>query len=183
VCDTSTMVFVAEAFGAWLLERAAGAGSKRLAESVLGGEQQRALRQAATAAIQRTAEDLHPEGGEQAAHLMMVVDHVFSEPVPRALLGERTTVVQALQVGVAEQLAVLGDASMTGVGTSSADLLGVRVAQLVQTLTRNLLHEILVSGGGWGSVDAAGRSTKPRHSSPAEPGAKRHAGATGRRRP
>jgi tetratricopeptide (TPR) repeat protein len=77
---------------------------------------------------------------------MMVVDQVFSESVSTAPVGEHATVVEALQAGVSKQLAVLGDANLTGVGASSADLLGVSVEQLAETLTRNLLREIMFRG-------------------------------------
>jgi len=48
----SGMVFIAEAFGGWLAGQLADAGRRRLGGWLLGSDQQRALQQAATAAIQ-----------------------------------------------------------------------------------------------------------------------------------
>jgi hypothetical protein len=49
------VVFVADDLGAWLVGLIAEAGRKKLTTWVLGTDQERALRQAATAAIQVTA--------------------------------------------------------------------------------------------------------------------------------
>ena len=54
------MVFVADDLGAWLVGLLADAGRKKLTSLVLGTDQQRALRQAAVAAVERTAEQLAP---------------------------------------------------------------------------------------------------------------------------
>jgi len=45
-------MFVADALAAWLVGLLADAGRKKLITLVLGGDQERALRQAATAAIE-----------------------------------------------------------------------------------------------------------------------------------
>ena len=60
------MVFVADDLGAWLVGLLADAGRKKLTALVLGSDQQRALRSAATAAARRTAEELWPDDDEQA---------------------------------------------------------------------------------------------------------------------
>jgi hypothetical protein len=54
-------VFIAEAFGGWLIGQLANAGGKRLGAWLLGHDQEQALRQAATAAIQAIALQLRPE--------------------------------------------------------------------------------------------------------------------------
>ena len=54
----------------------------------------------------------------------MVISQVFSEPGAGAPLAGQATVLEALQAGIAGQLAVLDDASLTGTGQSSADVLG-----------------------------------------------------------
>ena len=51
---------------AWLVGLLADAGRKKLTTLVLGTDQERALRQAATAAIEFTAGELDPSGGDQA---------------------------------------------------------------------------------------------------------------------
>ena len=76
------MVFVADDLAAWLMGLLADAGRKKLTTLVLGTEQERALRSAATAAVQRTAAELRPGDEEQAEQLAMVVSQVFGEPVP-----------------------------------------------------------------------------------------------------
>ena len=76
------MVFVADDLGAWLIGMLADAGRKKLTALVLGSDQERALRSAATAAVQRTANELRP-GDEQAQQLALVISHVFSEPQRR----------------------------------------------------------------------------------------------------
>jgi hypothetical protein len=54
------MVFVAEAFAGWLFGQLADASRNRLGGWLLGSDQQRALQQAATAAIWATARQLRP---------------------------------------------------------------------------------------------------------------------------
>ena len=54
------MVFVADDLGAWLVGLLADAGRKKLTTLVLGSEQERALRQAATAAVQPPLTQLAP---------------------------------------------------------------------------------------------------------------------------
>ena len=76
------MVFLADDLGAWLVGLLADAGRKKLTTLVLGTDQERALRQAATAAVQLTARELDPSGGDQAGQLAMVMSEVFSEPTP-----------------------------------------------------------------------------------------------------
>jgi hypothetical protein len=55
----------------------------------------------------------------------MVVSEVFGEPMPDSPLAGEATLLQALQAGIAEKLAVLDDAALTGTGQSSAEVLGV----------------------------------------------------------
>ena len=146
------MVFVADDLGAWLIAVLADAGRKKLTALVLGSDQERALRLAATVAVQRTAAELRPGDDEQAEELAMVVSEVFGEPVPRAPLAGVETVLEALQAGVAGQLAVLDDASLTGTGQSSAEVLGVPGAVVAAKLTAHLLWEIEVRGSRGGPL-------------------------------
>ena len=67
------MVFVADDLAAWLIGLLADAGRKKLTRLVLGSDQERVLRQAATAAIESTAAELGPSGNDQAMQLAMVV--------------------------------------------------------------------------------------------------------------
>ena len=53
--ETGGVVFVADDLGAWLVGLLAEAGRRRLTTLVVGSDQQRALRQAATAAVGLTS--------------------------------------------------------------------------------------------------------------------------------
>jgi hypothetical protein len=105
--ETAGVPFVADDLGAWLVGLLADAGRKKLTELVLGSDQERALRSAATAAVQRTAGELRPDDEEQAAQLALVISQVFGYPVPAAPLAGRETVLEGLRAGIAGQLAVL----------------------------------------------------------------------------
>ena len=98
------MVYGADDLGAWLVAALADAGRKRLATFVLGTDQERALRQAAAAAISLTADELFPDDYEQAGQLAMVISQVFSEPVPATLRAGSETVLEALEAGITGQL-------------------------------------------------------------------------------
>lgn len=80
----------------------------------------------------------------------MVVSQVVGEPVPGAPLAGEATVLQVLQAGIAAQLAVLDDASLTGTGQSPAELLGVPGTVVAAKLTSHLLRET------WSAGPAAG---------------------------
>ena len=67
-------------------------------------------------------------------------------------LAGSATVLEALQAGIAVQLAVLDDASLTGTGQSSADVLGVAGAVVAEKLTGHLLREIVVRGARGGPL-------------------------------
>ena len=134
------MVFVAEALGGWLIGQVADAGRKRLGTWLLGSDQERALQQAATAAILATARQLRPgpataDDPQGADHLARVIDQVFQQaPTPTESLAEHPTLLQGLQAGAAARLAVLEDAQITGTGQSSAAVLGVSAASLRLTV-------------------------------------------------
>jgi hypothetical protein len=108
--ETAGVVFAADDLGAWLVGLLADAGRKKLTALVLGSEQERALRQAATAAVQATAGEMSPSGGEQAVQLAMVIGEVFHEPLPDVPLAGLVTLLEGLQAAITRQLAVLDDA-------------------------------------------------------------------------
>ena len=145
------MPFVADDLGAWLVGLLADAGLKKLTTFVLGSDQERALRSAATAAVRLTAAELRLDG-EQAEELAMVVSQVFSEPVPEVSPSGQSTLLEALQTGVAGQLAVLDDASLTGTGRSSAEVLGVPATALAEKLAGHLAREIMIRGSRGGPL-------------------------------
>jgi tetratricopeptide (TPR) repeat protein len=147
------VVFLPEALGSWLLGQFADAVSKRLGVGLLGGEQERALRAAGRAATKRTARELRPgASGEDVEHVARVIDEVFRVAVPAAPLEEHATLLQALQAGMTAQLAVLGDATLTETGQSSAQVLDLPVEEIAETLTRNVIQEILLRGAGGGAL-------------------------------
>ncbi|MGD0066746.1 MAG: hypothetical protein ABSB76_25275 [Streptosporangiaceae bacterium] len=146
------MAFVADDLGAWLVGLLADAGRKKLTSLVLGTDQQRALRQAAVAAVERTAEQMAPSGGEQAEQLAMVVGEVFREPTPDAAVARQATLLEALQAGIADKLAVLDNPDITGTGQSSAELLGVPGGVLAEMLAGYLVREIMVRGSRGGPL-------------------------------
>src|SRR2546423_10673875 len=84
----------------------------------------------------------------------MVVSRVFSAPVSDASLAGQETLLEMLHVGIAQQLAPLDDATLTGTGQSSVDVLGIPAAVLTRTLARNVVREIVVRG-------ARGRPQEP----------------------
>jgi hypothetical protein len=147
------MPFVADDLGAWLIGVLADAGRKKLTTLILGTDQERTLRSAATTAVRLTAEQLRPDDEEQAEYVARVISEVFSEPAPYAPLTGHETVLEALQAGIARQLAVVDDADLTSVGQSSADALGVPAGALAQKLTDHLLREIVVRGARGGPLE------------------------------
>lgn len=140
------MVFGADMFASWLLGQVADGSLARLKGWVLGSDQERALRWAAIAAVQGTAAELKPQDPDEAAYIALIIGQVFGRPVPDASLTFHPTLLGAIEAGIAVQLAPLGDAELTGTGRSSADLLGVSVAELSEQLTRHLLREIDARG-------------------------------------
>jgi hypothetical protein len=147
------VVFIADDLAAWLVGVLADAGRKRLTTWAVGGDQERALRQAATAAVRLTVGELCPEDGARAEELAMVIGQVFRAPVPEALLAGGVTILEAVQARIAGQLAVLDDAGLTGTGESSAQLLGLSGAVLAEKLTSHLVREIVVRGARGGPLD------------------------------
>ena len=146
------MVFVADDLAAWLVFILAETGRRKLTSLVLGDDQKRALSLAATVAVQRTATELRPDDAEQAEQVAMVISQVFSEPVQDAPLARQATLLEALQAGIAGQLAVLDDAWLTGTGQSSADVLGVAGTEVAEKLTGHLLWEVVARGSRGGPL-------------------------------
>ena len=145
------MVFGADDFGAWLVAILADAGRKRLTTVVLGSDQERALRGAAKVAVQLTASELRPDGGG-AEELAMVVSEVFTTSAPGFPTTGRATLLEALQTGIATQLAALDDVELTGTQKSSAQVLGFSAGMLAEKLTQKLIREVMVRGARGGPL-------------------------------
>ena len=146
------MVFVVDDLGAWLVGLLADASLKKLTALVLGSDQDRALRQAAKAAIARTGEQLAPSDGEEAQQLATAIGKVFRDPAPdaAAVVGQ-ATLLEALQAGIAGNLAVLDDRDIAGTRQSSAELLGCRAGCWRRR------WPVTWSGRSWSAGLAAGR--------------------------
>jgi hypothetical protein len=138
--------FVADDLGAWLIGALADAIRKRLTTLVLGSDQERGLRSAATAAVELTAAELRPEGGQRAEALAMLISQVFTRPMPKRLLSGQATLLEALQTGIARQLAALDDRNSAGGRKSSAEMLGFSTSMIAEKLTTNLVREIIIRG-------------------------------------
>lgn len=136
------MAIIVDDLVAWLVTVLSDSGRRRLTDWIFGDEQERALRQAATAAVQRTAQELCPGGGEGAGVLATVVSEVFGRHLPALATAGDSTLLERLQSGIASQVAVLDDASLTGTGRSSSQLLGVSGAAIARSLTSHLVSEI-----------------------------------------
>jgi hypothetical protein len=134
-------VWLADDFAAWLVAQLADAGRRKLTGLVLGDEFDRALGRAATAAITATARDLRGDDAAEAEFLAAALSEIFAAPVPAA--RGRGTVLEALQAGIAAQLAVLDDPGLTGSGRSAAAELGVSSGAAAPGLTGHLLNEIV----------------------------------------
>ena len=141
-------------FGTWVVTLLAESSRKKLFSLVLGSEHERALRSAATEAVRLTAQEIHPSNEEEADQLALVIDQVFSSPVPDDQLGEHWTLLEAFRVGIHGQLAVLDDAALTGQDQSSADILGVSGAVLAEKLLAHLERELIVRGARGGPLTA-----------------------------
>jgi hypothetical protein len=93
---------------------------------------------------------LRPEDGEQAQHLAMVVDQIFSGPAIRVPNPTDATLLETIKAGIAGQLAPLGDAELTGTRKSSAELLRVQGPVLAEKLTDNLLRKYFAAAAAAG---------------------------------
>jgi hypothetical protein len=146
------VVFVVDDLVGWLIGLLADTARKRLTTVVLGTDQERALRSAATEAVRLVAQELYPDDQEQAEHLALVISQVFGDGETAAPLAGQSTVLEALQVGIFNKLKVLDDASITGTGRSSADALEVPGTALAEKLTSYLMREIVVRGSRGGPL-------------------------------
>jgi hypothetical protein len=143
-------MFVVDDLLAWLVGLVADAGRKKLVTLVLGSDQERALRSAVKAAVESTAAQM-ASSAEQADQLATAVGEVF-RGAPKVALAGQATLLEALQAGIADRLAVPDDPDATGTGRSSMELLGVSAGVLAETLAGHLVHEITVRGARGGPL-------------------------------
>jgi Tetratricopeptide repeat len=143
--------FVVDDLGAWLVGLLADAARRRLTTWVLGSDQERALRQAANAAVQQTLDQFSPAGDEQARQLTTAIRKALKKPEMAAPQTGQMTLLEALQASIAAQLAVL-DTSPTGIGQPATDVRGVSGAELAHSLTSHLMREIVLRGSRGGPL-------------------------------
>jgi hypothetical protein len=125
---------------------------KRLTSRSLGSGQERALRQVVTAAIELTVEELCPEGGERARDLTMIMGEVSRVPVPEIPTRSQGTLLEALQAGIAAQLAPLDDPGLAGTRKSLAKMFGISATVLAEKLTNHAVREITIRGARGGPL-------------------------------
>jgi len=143
-------MFVVDDLLGWLVGLVADVGRKKLVTLLWGTDQERALRSAVEVAVGATAGQLVPSA-EQADQLAMAVGEVF-RGAPKVALAGQGTLLEALQAGIADRVAVLDDPAATGTGQSSMELLGVPGGVLARTLAGHLVHEITVRGAQGGPL-------------------------------
>ncbi len=145
------MVLVADVLGAWLVGLLADTARRRLTTWVLGTDQERALRQAADAAIQQTLDQFSPAGDEHARQLTTAIRKALKKPGMAAPQTGQMTLLEALQASIGAQLTML-DTGLTGIGQPAADVQGVSGAELTASLTSHLIREIVFRGSRGGPL-------------------------------
>ena len=147
------MVFVADDLAGWLIGALADAGRKKLTAIVVGTDQERALRSAATAAVQRAAGELRPDDAERAEKLARLVNRAFIKGlVPGAPMAGYATLLETLQAGIARQLTVVDDTGPAAPGQAPAEVREVPGTVLAERLTGHLLREIVARGARGGPL-------------------------------
>lgn len=146
------MAFAADDLAAWLIGMLADAGRKKLAGMVWGSELERALSAAAGDAVRRTADEVALGDQRKARDVALVIREVFAGQVPAGSLASRETTLEVLRAGVAQQLAVLDDAQVTGTWQSSADVLGLQAGMLAEKLADHLVSAVIAAGSQGGPL-------------------------------
>lgn len=136
------MVIGIDDLAAWLIEQFADAGRRRLTDFFLGSEQERALREAAKAAINITARELQPDDS-QAEHLALIISQVFANPVPEDPSEHHDTWLGALRAGIIRQITVLDDPELTEMEVSSSDISGVPGSMIAEVLADHFIRQII----------------------------------------
>ena len=100
--------------------------------------------------------------GEQAEQLAMAVGEVFRDP-PKVALAGRATLLEALQAGIAEMLAVLRTRTSLAPGSCRWSCWGCRAGHLLtaETLAGHLVREIMARGAGGGPLAPLADQAEP----------------------
>jgi hypothetical protein len=138
VSGVDPLTLLADPLTAWLVEKLADAGYKKLTTLVRGGsDQHRALRKAVGAAVQATAEEISGSHEQEADRLAKLISGAFGKSAPVKLLPGQLTGLERLYAAIAQQLSVLDDGGQPAPGP-----LGVPVAEVAQSLADHLVGEI-----------------------------------------
>jgi len=140
-------VFVVDDLVGWVVGRLADAGYQRLVMRVRGSDQEHALKEVVTAAVQATVSEIGPSDGEEADRIAEQINKAFRRRNPVPLPPGQTAVLEALQAGIAGQLSVLDDDGQSGVS-----LPGSPVSEVAAKLTGHLVRKIQVRGSPGGPL-------------------------------
>jgi len=143
--------FVVDDLLAWLVGLLADEGRKKMTTWIFGDEQTRALRPAATEAVRLAAAELCPDDAQHAEELAIMIDPLFKNPVSTALLGKQATVLEALQMAIAEQLKVL-DSPPRDAAVKALTGRDVPAEIVALKLASHLVHEITFRGARGGPL-------------------------------
>ena len=142
------MVFVVDDLVSWLVGRIADVGYNKVSTRLRGSEQDRALRQAITAAVQVTVTDISSANEKNADQLAQRISDAFGRRAPVRMPPGRLTRLEALRAGIAGQLTVLEDPA-----TPATAPLGMPAAMVADRLTAHLIHEISARGSEGGPLE------------------------------
>ena len=140
-------MFVVDNLVSWLIGRLADAGYQKLSTWLHGSDQARALKGAVAAAVQATVDELGPSDGDEANRVAEQINKAFRRRDPVPLPTGQPTLLEALQAGIAEKLAVADDA-----GQAAVSLPGVPVSEVAAKLTGHLVREIQMRGSRGGPL-------------------------------
>ena len=146
------MVLVVDDLAAWLIFILAEAGRKKLTSLAFGDDQKRALRPAATEAIQLTAAELCSGDVMRTEELAIMIGQFFKTPVPGASLGEQATLLEAVQVAIAEQLKLVDNPRLAETVKFLTGGRDVSATIVAQKLAAHLLREIVARGSRGGPL-------------------------------
>ena len=126
------MTFVVDDLAAWLVGALADAGVKKLTVLLFGTEQERALRDAATAAAEQSVRDLHLAGdGPQARRMAEAIRKALGKPSLIAPPAGQLTLLESLHASLRARLAALDDAGLGASGAVLSDrLIGCLVLEI-----------------------------------------------------
>ena len=140
-------MFIVDDLVSWLIGRLADAGDQRLSTRVRGSDQERALKRAAAAAVQATADEISPSDQNQADQLAKQISRAFGKAAPAEVLPRRLTRLEGLYAGIAHQLSIPDEGGQPPVGQ-----FGVQVSVVAALLGDHLIDEITSCGAEGGPL-------------------------------